>query len=408
MWTVDLKSDISKREISIFSWNILAQYLLDRQWEVNPDGVSHIPTNTKLDWCSRWPNIAKKLCDSRVDVICLQEVEFNVFDDILSTLRIHGYDGIMQATKKHSTNHHHGVATFWKEERFLLKFVDHRSRVMITTVEDVQNSNCSVSIINVHLQGNPDEFVTRVRQLQKALRSIILKSPEDRYAIIAGDFNCPLVSACGTYLQHGNFHTSDEVYEWGRCIALSDLKKIPSHPFRFSSTYPSNLSPIHDSITYMRSPGSGVFLDQIWHVSDSMSVVRIRNSFDSMQEKREILKTGLPNHFHGSDHLPVGCVMKYVRRTEEKYSISQSSSSKTKNSRKTLQELIQSCPFDNEDQKHELYYVMMPVDGIVKGKKPTEDQLKQLKNKKCRKKKLLSDASKDTQKALIDIFQMLK
>merc|ERR1712154_621588 len=88
--------------------------------------------------------------------------------------------------------------------------------------------------------------------------------------------------------------------------------------------------------------------------------------------------------------------------------VCQSSSTTTKAEKKaslSIEQLIQTCPFDTEDQKRELYYVLTPVSDIVKGKKPTEDQLKQLKDKKNRKKKLLNESSRDVQRVLGDIFK---
>ena len=58
---------------------------------------------------------------------------------------------------------------------------------MITILKDFEYNECHLSIVNVHLQGHPDEHATRTRQLQKALASIQrLTLNEEMKIVIAG------------------------------------------------------------------------------------------------------------------------------------------------------------------------------------------------------------------------------
>ena len=255
-------SSKNKKQISILSWNILAQHLFDN----SPQFYTYIsPSSHPIvsNWESRWDLIRQQIIQHssllQSDIICLQEVEYTAFEtDILPSLRSIGYDGIIQIPKKQrkglynknnkngKRSHGYGVATFWKKNRFRLEDVYHHSRTMLTTLSDNYNpnnddddddnnddenhNNCNVSnnknnnnhkqkngiiaILNCHLEGNPLKSVTRVRQLHKPIRQLKNKQIPHDHLIICGDFNCQLGSSvCSTYLQYGSFHHHQQQQE---------------------------------------------------------------------------------------------------------------------------------------------------------------------------------------------------
>lgn len=57
-------------EISIATWNVLADCYAYGSQQSHPDVDSHV-----LHWDLRWPLIQRALLDSYADIICLQEVD---------------------------------------------------------------------------------------------------------------------------------------------------------------------------------------------------------------------------------------------------------------------------------------------------------------------------------------------
>jgi mRNA deadenylase 3'-5' endonuclease subunit Ccr4 len=456
-------SNISnKKQTSIFSWNILAQHLFDstQHWYkyVSPNDPVH-------KWSDRWPVIKDEIQSSDGDIICLQEVEFTVFDeDILPSMQSLGYDGIAQNSKSRSRGHSYGVATFWKKDRFQLRDAMHRSRTMITTLEDIGNVQISslstdtntdtnintdnnkrdanneiVAILNCHLEGNPNKSVTRVKQLQSALKTLKNKYSHHQ-VIICGDFNCKLgESACSTFLHHGSCPKDVPIVEWGRKLPQQqkdELVKIKKHGYNLHSAYPMDLMTKNPSeyITFVNEPRQfSVGLDQIWYHSNnpspspsSSTVVGLRHPFHSPEHRNQVIKNGLPSRFHPSDHMPIGCILEWdvssennykdlCRLHEEPYHLEsiklllRTEKSKEDKKDRTVEdalnemaELFNACPFASEEHRLEAEFVISPVEGLPtpRGVKPSDEQILQVKKRRTMKKKLWEEVSTDVRQMI--------
>ncbi len=325
----------------MLSWNILAQHLFDStgKW------YTHVSPNDPIvhNWDKRWIAIQNEIQSSKADIICLQEVEFDAFDDdILPALQSLGYDGMMQNAKSRKRGHGYGVATFWKSDRFQLRDVSHHSRTMLTTLEDTDtydHDNCNnevTAVLNCHLEGAPKKSVVRVRQLQNSLKELKQRYVH-HHVIICGDFNCQLgQSPCSTYLHYGScpkslpISSSIPYTEFGRPLTEEQISELDSdirqHEYNFFSAYPMELV-THDPleyITFVNQPMAfTVGLDQIWYHSEnagtgasadstaSIEVVGVRNPFHSPEHRQQILESGLPSRLHPSDHMPVGCILQW-------------------------------------------------------------------------------------------------
>lgn len=163
-WTNTLDTKNQTSQISFLSWNVLAQYLFDS----TPKWYTHVQPGTHVSWAERFIKIISEIVESRADIVCLQEVEFAVFEkDFQPMMKYYEYDGVMQkSSRKAKEEGDYGVATFWKTDKFQLLETIHRSRTMVTILHDSRNIGCHMAVMNCHLEGHPEKSVTRVRQLQ--------------------------------------------------------------------------------------------------------------------------------------------------------------------------------------------------------------------------------------------------
>jgi len=396
------------REISIVSWNVLAQFLLDQSRKTH---YSYVADDTCLSWNFRLDLIIEILSKTEADVICLQEIQCSLFiNSLMPRMKALGYVGVMQdkfcssrkrgnsysgnksqkkkqkKKKRQKQNSDYGVATFWKKANhndnkweMKLQYVSHRSRTMITILryEYKNEPHChrDIAILNCHLEGDPKQSLTRVRQLHSSI-SRIQKWQNDRKktvddVIICGDFNCEIFSsACTTYLQNGSLFLEDNttprpIQEWGYPVVLFDdydrnvnideketkhdlddkhyllsmkkLKKL-AHSLDLSSAYDiskaARATPTpqqkdsenyYPYITYASQPGYSCHgIDHIWYSTNTMNVTGLFPTYSCLtcttanddtfieEEKRKVLlKLGAPNPYLPSDHLPIGVVLNW-------------------------------------------------------------------------------------------------
>lgn len=446
----DNHNNIIKKQVSIFSWNILAQHLFDstEQWyqHVSPQDPVH-------KWEQRWDAISKEIQNVQSDIICLQEVEFEAFEqDILPFMKGIGYNGIMQNSKSRRKDHGYGVATFWKCNKFQLCHQSHHSRTMVTTLEDTSNyeENDSdtdegekeiIAIINCHLEGKPNKSVTRVRQLQNSLHTLQTKFSH-HHLIICGDFNCQLgQSACSTYLHYGSCPMHIPIIEFGRPLGQEQIREldrdIDQHGYNLISAYPLEImdNDPFEYITFANGPGQfTVGLDQIWYHSNieqqpttSDKVIGLKSPFHSPEHRNEVIQYGLPSRFHPSDHMPVGCILeweidKHVKikdlRHHQDFKTSSSKgeddddNSSPEKKRETLSreitELLEACPFISGQQRTDFEFMISPVEGLESGRRPTESQISEIQKRRAIKKRIWSEVSDDTKQILERIVILTK
>ncbi len=421
--------------VSILSWNILAQYLFDstQKWYGHVD-----PEAPVFTWEDRFPNILDELCSYDADIICLQEVEFEAFEyDLLPSLKRVGYDGMMQKNKGKSNTRGYGISTFWKKDKFQLVDEIHRSRATVAFLEGQMSSTTNKTVLavtNCHLEGNPIKAVTRVKQLQNVLSTMNRKRPH-HHLIICGDMNCRInQSACSTYLQSGSCQNhKDEIVDWGRIVDKNDLVDIAPHSYQMQSAYPIELAdkrPL-DYVTYVSTPKSDtdefVALDQIWYHtttstdqfdSHSVQVMGLKHPFHSPEHRRNVLKYGLPSVHNPSDHLPIGCILKFqnwnsddlqsaTKQREPAFCIKKMSEEELL---RETERLMNQISFESTEQRNDFQYVTSPSSfPQIQNVRPTEEQIEELRNRRLRKKRLMDSVSNDLLRSdLEDIFRFMR
>mmetsp|Transcript_33196 Transcript_33196/g.45125 ORF Transcript_33196/g.45125 Transcript_33196/m.45125 type:complete len:388 (+) Transcript_33196:65-1228(+) len=242
-------------ELSIVSWNLLAEryytgYLNPLDWKA-----------TRLPLLQQW--LARYAC---ADILCFQEVDReHALSALNETLAEHGFAGVVQDRKGFPVVN----AVFFKHDRFSLSWADHRSRALLLGL--VLTDGRQLGLVNVHLEAGTGQKNEEQRKAQMTSALSRMQSRKPWCVVACGDFNAQL--------QPGS-HLSNLLTDNG-------LAKVPS-----------------SGITYSASGYTDV-LDHMW-TGTALCATKVLGS--SAARLRTVEASGLPDHEHPSDHLPIGTI----------------------------------------------------------------------------------------------------
>lgn len=403
--------------LSVVSWNILSQRLMELHQH------DYIPPADR-PWSVRSQKIYEELITTNADIICLQEVEPDVFEtELQPILAAAGYDSCLQQKQGKKRSRQIAVATFWKRTQLSLTGQTVHWRSLTTVLQDKKGRK--VAVVNCHLDGNPSKHKDRVMRLQSALQDLV-SNHAHHGVIICGDFNCPLQrSACTEYLTHGAIIEGHVIKEFDQ-IVTEDLSDIPPHPYTLQSVY----TIMHDQdpsscFTFGDKPGHVTAgLDQIWS-SNKLACVAKRSFYYSEEHRLSLLKTGLPSASNPSDHIPVGAIFHWEDSVTETLPELQADSPpaietipherphplKQSCDREPLvmaMELLESCQFLDQTQREIVDFIISPIEGLPKAGKPSIEVLKKINNRRLKKEALLQSLSLEEQDILKQILKLYK
>ena len=232
------------------------------------------------------------------------------------------------------------------------------------------------------------------------------------------------------------------IVEWGRALPEEQVSDVSPHPFRrngMMSAYPKWLGKMNSTehFTYIntinKQPVPG--LDQLWYSSMTMKRVALKrpivdflgnwgNDLDTIEQKRnqeriDILSTGLPDPkcTYPSDHLPIGAVFDWhwesnhtirnITVLDEEGNMVEFKHDGTsqpeldfeqsfENPKDELEYLVSKCPYDSNDQKLAVEFILSPINPPLcteKKTKPTRDQLDQIDKRRDVKSEVLASCS---------------
>lgn len=205
---------------------------------------------------------------------------------------------------------------------------------------------------------------------------------------------------------------------------LPEAAEMPSHSYNLTSAYPPELTRDnpYEYFTYCRLPGRpGVGLDQAWFTDGPLERVALRKIFASDEERVAMLKTGLPSDEWPSDHVPIGCVLRW-RVGGEGHKMEDLRAASSHQNRQPVRsncttaaevfaeasELLAACPFASDDERREFDYVTSAVIGLPEKGKPTPEQIGQLADRRERRDVLLAGASDEVRQILQRLLKLRK
>lgn len=291
--------------LSIASYNLLAECYVrvpGQPW----NAFENCPTDF-LNWTFRAPRILSTIVSSNADVICLQEVVFQLQNDKwglpewMQELSSLGYELIMQGLsqkdlKSNAERNNRmvgrstptGLVTMYKKSKFS-EFCPSKHGSGSGTTIFLSLSGSFLSVTNIHLVGDPSKVEAHEKQLGGAMKSIQkgkvnLPSVYSNFSsFICGDFNSEILpgTANYTWFDNNGYCRAPIGASWAADGHVEHLDHIM---FKVDS------SSVASSET--RSSASAA--------SDMLSVVSCKPSNDDLA--LSVLPSGLPSEEYPSDH----------------------------------------------------------------------------------------------------------
>ncbi|KAF7731767.1 Glucose-repressible alcohol dehydrogenase transcriptional effector [Apophysomyces ossiformis] len=300
-----------------------------------------------LTWEYRRELIISEIISFNADIICLQEVEMNRYDDFFygELKRRGGYDGVfypksraktMSETERGAVD---GCATFYKTSRFnvlenfLLEYnqkalqrpdfkktEDIYNRVMpkdniaVMTVLENKDTLARVLVANSHIHWDPsfaDVKLVQVGMLMDELDKLAARhlsppasSPNGaKYSstsklptVVCGDFNSVPDSGVYEFLSRGSIKQNHD--DFGDHIYGSYTTEGLSHSLSLKSTY----SHIGELAFTNYTPRFKGVLDYIWYTNNTIDVLSLLGPLDNEYTSKTV---GFPNAHFPSDHIPL-------------------------------------------------------------------------------------------------------
>jgi CCR4-NOT transcription complex subunit 6 len=304
-----------------------------------------------LTWPYRRTLIIQEIIDTQGDIICLQEVQAdhfeNTFQQIMSDL---GYDGLFKQKTRESMGQHgkvDGCAMFWKRSKFMLvenytiefnecarrsalqlgledsdlhRYVSRLSKDNIAQVVilealprasrpragggGTQPAPNHICIVNTHLYSNhtrPEVKLWQTLTLMREIEPYVVQ--QDLALLICGDFNSEPLSAVYEFLNHGYVNENhEELVEDTANPLLPDTEHVV-HSLDLASAMATALGE-EPSFTNYTKNFRGT-LDYMWYTPSRLKVLAVSN----IPDESEVIQYGeaLPNVCYPSDHLLLCC-----------------------------------------------------------------------------------------------------
>jgi len=324
----------------VVSYNILAELYATRQAYPYCDSWT-------LSWPFRKKMILQELEDVNSDVVCLQEVQADHFEQHLNPyLTELGYDGLYKQKSRESMGQYgkvDGCAVFWKRNKFVMtenysiefneiarrgamelgldenearRYMNRLSRDNVAQIVVLEvlsglgvkanRQQARVCIVNTHLYSNvqrPDVKLWQCLSLLHELEQFV--SQRDLALMICGDFNSEPNSAVYELLTEGQLNTHHpelEQHSEHAVHILPDQSEI-YHSLDLASAIGGVMGsePLFTNYTAMFK-GT---LDYIFYNPQRLYVTSCTN-LPSAQEIQSTSGEGLPSACYPSDHLLQG------------------------------------------------------------------------------------------------------
>jgi len=162
----------------VISYNTLAQRYVDPYIEIR---YKYVTNTTCLTWAYRKSLLMEQIDKINADIVCLQEVELETFeDDFLEFIDMMNYNYNRHTISK-ARSSPIGNITMWKKDKYVCGNFIQKSCALISTITDNETNECII-IANVHLRAG---LYTHETDRKSQLLSILKLKPD----IICGDFN---------------------------------------------------------------------------------------------------------------------------------------------------------------------------------------------------------------------------
>jgi CCR4-NOT transcription complex subunit 6 len=336
IYTEPIMNNTNNSAFKVLCYNVLAQIYATR----------HIYPYTPL-WALQWDyrknRILAEILRHQADIICLQEVQANHFEQFFSPqLNSSGYDGIFKRKTRESMSEDaaaiDGCATFYRRDKFALneqygieyneaarqQTSDRKAlrRLMkgnialVLVLEELQTAGNSSSrrqrkrrlcVANTHIYWDPDFADVKLWQsfiLCNELEKLVLH--RNLPLILCGDFNSLVNSSVYELLSTEHVQAGEDVFgSVANPAGILPPSHQLAHHLNLSSTYSSLGEPKYTNYT-------GHFIGVLDYIFYTRALLRCVACLDVDEESLLQKQTALPNPQYSSDHLPLVTIMEFT------------------------------------------------------------------------------------------------
>ncbi|CAF3511114.1 unnamed protein product [Rotaria sp. Silwood1] len=332
---------------TILTYNCLASNLAESQYfpKTNP---------THLDFSYRSKLFEKELQSFNADIVCLQEIHEENFQQWLSPFLLQlGYDEGTFA-KRGGTKAKDGVVIFFKRDKFKLinqHRLDYFDRaqdqfptetslatynVALFCLLQMQNVKTNVSnkeeqqiwICNTHINWNHTLPATQFFQIRTLFNELtqLHKNTCDQSFVIVGDFNSTPDSIVHDYIRNGFLTDTADYYSKVYEIFLplfdgdsTKTRKYLTEPHMYKNTMES----AYNKDTFLIPFTTRIVdnfcgtIDYIYYQRNRMRPLHLLNPLHNDEELVIHNDFTLPNEQHPSDHLPLMAELDLLSKSSE-------------------------------------------------------------------------------------------
>lgn len=329
------------QQFKVMNWNVLADLYCTE---------SMYPYSEKwtLSWTWRKHLILKELKSMAADIITLQEVQKDAYDDWFKPqLAEAGYEGIYQQKKREPIFHRgkyiaEGCATFYKTTRFKrvdkhvvdydkvsanelsrqsdaeagLQRLSKGNIALAVILEDLQikashssqpqgpSGGHLICVFNTHILADTCCTDVKLWQAGMLLRTLEQMPIKNMPLLLCGDFNSTPDSAVYELLRQGSVRSDHEDLKTDPCGLLK--RTTFSHSMNMATAY-ETCNGREAQYTNYTEDFKGA-LDYIWFSSDNLAVLAISQVDEESQLSQE---TALPSSTRPSDHVSLVATFKF-------------------------------------------------------------------------------------------------
>ena len=327
-----LNNNLLNNSFTLLSYNTLCHhYATPKMYRFTPSWA--------LSWDYRREKLKEQLLDFDTDVICLQEVETQTYEEYwVPLMEKHNYRCLFHAKTRAKTmpskdsKKVDGCAIFFKKDQFQLVFQDSidfsstwRSHKKFHRTEDYLNramnkdnvaliaelkhleTNENIWVVTTHLHWDPqfndvktfqvgvmlDYLETLIKQQNHINNNNDIKKVP---MVICGDFNSQLDSAVVELFNSGHVSSNH------KDIEKRDFGYMSQKNFSHNLTLRSSYSVIGELPFTNMTPSFTDVIDYIWYSSQSL---RVRGLLGKVDEDYASKFIGFPNDKFPSDHIPL-------------------------------------------------------------------------------------------------------
>lgn len=346
------KAEWLNKQFKVMNWNVLADLYAN-------ESVYPYCEKWALSWTWRKHLIMKELKSMAVDIITLQEVQKDAYDEwFRPQLQDAGYEGVFQHKKRDPIFHRgkytaEGCATFYKTTRFRrvekhvvdydretsgeirgagLEFENDRclqrlskgNIALVVILEDllIKNPNsgqagetgghCLV-VVNTHILCDPSSSDVKLWQSYLLVNSLRKLGWDQWPLLLAGDFNSTPESAVYEYLRNAYVSEKHEDLRHDPSGLLSRFRIHMRHDLELITAY-EKCTGSEARFTNYTEDFKGT-LDYIWFSPQALNVVAVTAVDDEGELKKE---HALPSSNRPSDHVSLVATFMFKEAHEHK------------------------------------------------------------------------------------------